>query len=590
MPDLPAQVSDPRRLAAVAASGLMDTPAEAPFDELARLAASLLDAPFAFVTVVDERRCFWKAAIGLPEGGARESPIEESFCQYVIGSSEPHLVPDARSGGLARSPSDEAMGVVAWAGAPIYGSHGDVLGSLCVSDAKPRAWTDRDVAILRGLARAASSEIALRVSLRESEDSAVRARVVQTVTEELDAAIEVRPRAMCLLQALVPRLGDFATVELSRDDRLEMRAVTHSDPAQNAVLEELEIRNFFAKEKDRSKQRIPVKGPAELILTGPERLAEDLRDDPELLALAGRLGPTSYLVTPLVARGESIGCLVLGTGAGRAPLSAEDVEMAEELARHGALSLENARLYEQEREISRTLQRSLLPAKIPDVDGIQFAAAYLPAGDVNLVGGDFYDLFQVGADWVAMIGDVCGKGSDAARQTALYRYSVRALSMSEPDAPPSQVVATLNRLAIAQSTHSQFATLILARLRRTQVGEISAACCVAGHPPAVVIRANGVMDLVRSVGGLVGLSEEAAFGDAHITLGAGDCLVLYTDGITEARRDGEFFGEERLHQLLQGLRGRPPMALVQAIERELESFYGGLSQRDDVAVLAMSVS
>lgn len=173
------RVADPARLAAVAATGLLDTAAEEPFDRLARLASVTLNAPLAFVTVVDEQRSFWKSCIGVDASGSadRQNSVEESFCQYVVGSGAELVVGDAASDPRTReNPSIEGMGVAAWAGFPLRAPGGEVLGSFCVVDTKVRTWTDRDVEILRTLAHAAAGEIALRAA---AERSAALAHTLQ---------------------------------------------------------------------------------------------------------------------------------------------------------------------------------------------------------------------------------------------------------------------------------------------------------------------------------------------------------------------------------------------------------------------------
>lgn len=177
--DIRRRVEDPARLAAVRLTGLLDTPADEPFDRLARLAATTLDAPLAFVTVVDERRSYWKACIGVDARtpGERQNLVEESFCQYVVGSESELVVGDtAGDPRTSDNPSIEAMGVAAWAGFPLRAPGGEVLGSFCVVDTEVRSWSERDVDILRSLADAASGEVALRAA---AERSSALARTLQ---------------------------------------------------------------------------------------------------------------------------------------------------------------------------------------------------------------------------------------------------------------------------------------------------------------------------------------------------------------------------------------------------------------------------
>jgi phosphoserine phosphatase RsbU/P len=195
---------DPRRLAAVRRSGLLDTERESVFDELARAAARLIDAPYAFVTVADERRSFWKAAHGIPDG-TRANAIGDSFCQYVIASRDDLLVDDARLDPLTcDNASIESMGVVAWAGCPLW-FDGEVLGSFCVVDVRPRSWSEHDRDVLRLFSARASDLITL------SPDERLGVRPENGQLETLRASL--RPPALPLDLAF-----DFAAWSCSADD------------------------------------------------------------------------------------------------------------------------------------------------------------------------------------------------------------------------------------------------------------------------------------------------------------------------------------------------------------------------------------
>ncbi|MDQ3409404.1 MAG: GAF domain-containing protein, partial [Actinomycetota bacterium] len=184
--DVPQAISDPRRLDAVHASGLLDTPPEEPFDRLTRLAAAVLDAPLAFATIVDDRRSYWKSCIGVAgEDAPSGNTVEESFCQYVVGSNEALIVDDAASDPRTRdNPSVHSMGVAAWAGFPLRGPDGEVLGSFCVVDTKQRTWSERDVETLRTLAASASGEIALRAAVAQEREARERADTLARTLQE----------------------------------------------------------------------------------------------------------------------------------------------------------------------------------------------------------------------------------------------------------------------------------------------------------------------------------------------------------------------------------------------------------------------
>jgi stage II sporulation SpoE-like protein/GAF domain-containing protein len=189
----------PARLDAVRRTGLLDTGPEEPFDRLTRLACELLGTPFGFVTVVDERRSFWKSCVGITstEVADRQNPVGESFCQYIIATDAAVIIDDARLDPMTKdNPSIESMGVIAWAGFPVRSPDGQVLGSFCVVDSRPRAWQPQDLRTLEVLAHAASGEVALRIAADEAGRAAGRARA---------SAGRYRQLARTMQESLLPR-------------------------------------------------------------------------------------------------------------------------------------------------------------------------------------------------------------------------------------------------------------------------------------------------------------------------------------------------------------------------------------------------
>ncbi|HWH34353.1 MAG TPA: SpoIIE family protein phosphatase [Acidimicrobiales bacterium] len=241
--------------------------------------------------------------------------------------------------------------------------------------------------------------------------------------------------------------------------------------------------------------------------------------------------------------------------------------------------------------LARTLQQSLLPPALPEIPGAELAARYHPAGSGLEIGGDFYDVFRTGRGrWGIVVGDVCGKGAEAARFTALARYTVRAASMTAPG--PAQVLDTLNRAMLRQNDNlsddgvERFATVAYASLRRIG-GRLSLILSSGGHPCALVVRSSGRVEPVAAQGMALGLFPGADLREARISLSAGDSLVLYTDGVTEARTDGVFFGEERLMEELGRRGGSRASELAEALERAVLDHQGG-EAADDIAILVVA--
>ena len=240
--------------------------------------------------------------------------------------------------------------------------------------------------------------------------------------------------------------------------------------------------------------------------------------------------------------------------------------------------------------LARTLQESLLPPDLPDIVGAEVAARYHPAGDGSEVGGDFYDVFQVNdAEWCAVMGDVCGKGAPAARLTALARYTLRSAATRSANVERNLQAtnAALYRQAEIDRPRGEnrFATATIIRFRSDGDG-ITVVAGSGGHPPPLVVRADGTVDTIDCRGTLLGVFEQARFRSASCRLAAGDAVVLYTDGVTEARRADEEFGDARLRQQLRELAGKDAAQIAGAIEQAVHDFQGEIA-RDDVAVLVV---
>jgi sigma-B regulation protein RsbU (phosphoserine phosphatase) len=233
--------------------------------------------------------------------------------------------------------------------------------------------------------------------------------------------------------------------------------------------------------------------------------------------------------------------------------------------------------------LARTLQSTLIPPSPPNLPGLDVSAAYRPAGDGEEVGGDFYDVFQIkSGDWVVALGDVCGKGVEAAVVTALVRYSLRALTVQLDD--PGAVLHALNEILLDDGT-DRFCTVVLVRLRLTDDGWV-ATMSAGGHPLPLHVSEGGAVKPVGRSGSLIGVLPSITAHDTEIRLVPGDVLVMYTDGVTEGRRGQEFFGDERLTDSARGHRAAALPA--ESILGDVLEFQQDTA-RDDIAVVAVRV-
>jgi serine phosphatase RsbU (regulator of sigma subunit) len=249
------------------------------------------------------------------------------------------------------------------------------------------------------------------------------------------------------------------------------------------------------------------------------------------------------------------------------------------------MAIDNARLFETTRHIARTLQASLLPQALPEIPGVRIAGRYRAAATDQEVGGDFYDAFAIGADrWGIVIGDVCGKGPEAAALTALARYTIRALS----DQPPAQVLSRLNDAVLRQgdAISNRFLTAIFAvAQKRDEMLHLELAA--GGHPAPVLVRRDGSVGQVEVGGPLIGVIEEAQYIPASCLLSPGDTMVLYTDGLTDARAPAQLLSSDDVLRMLQDGHGMPADGLAAFLEHEAT---GGEDPRDDIALLVLQLA
>jgi serine phosphatase RsbU (regulator of sigma subunit)/CHASE3 domain sensor protein len=302
---------------------------------------------------------------------------------------------------------------------------------------------------------------------------------------------------------------------------------------------------------------------------------------------AADAGTAAVAALPLIASGDVIGVLAIGFPR---PMAFDPAErdLLEALAAQSAQALARAELYEREHAVAQTLQASLLPRVLPHIPGLDLAAR-LEAGAPGLdVGGDFYDAFALAPDaWGMVIGDVCGKGVEAAALTALARHTVRAAARSEPS--PAAVLEALNRAALAESGPGQFLTAVYAHLVARPGGGFAMALACGGHPPPVVLDAALAPRTLACAGTLLGAIAEPEIVDAELVLEPGDTMLLYTDGLTEAGAPTQMLRTEDVADLLAAARGA---TAAQTAERCLDRALAGAGgvARDDVAVLVAQVA
>jgi serine phosphatase RsbU (regulator of sigma subunit) len=298
------------------------------------------------------------------------------------------------------------------------------------------------------------------------------------------------------------------------------------------------------------------------------------------------LGVASLICVPISDGTDGYGTLTLARQAGSPRFSVADLGLTEELGQHLAVAIRVDRMFRHRSEVAETLQASLLPARLPASEpGLEFASAYIGATQSQEVSGDFYDVFRVPDGWAIAIGDVCGKGQDAAAVTAAARHAIRALAHVKSS--PVDVLAAANDVLVAGDHDERFVTVKLAFLQQSGRGA-QVRLGGAGHPGPAVVRADGRVEIMDGGGLPLGLFGDAQPDHADLELSAGDLLFFYTDGVTEARNAAQQFFEDHLADSLAADVTRTAAQTVRAVQELVTQFSRG-ELRDDVTIVAVKV-
>jgi serine phosphatase RsbU (regulator of sigma subunit)/PAS domain-containing protein len=376
-------------------------------------------------------------------------------------------------------------------------------------------------------------------------------------------------------------MAGWVIMDIERGGQLRRQYVVgpHDEPSQDLA------------KKVRALDPQPGTAPAQVHAAGTTILLAHA-DDAGILGATGDeapllmlLGTTSLLSVPITDNTTIYGALTLARTAGEGPFEVADLGLAERLGQHLGVAIRVDRMFRHRSAVAEALQGSLLPATLPDVPGLDLSAAYLPAGEGLEVSGDFYDVFPVTGGWAITIGDVCGKGQEAAAMTAAARHSIRALAYWNPD--PADVLAKANEVLLAGGYEDRFVTAKLAYLRWD--GDLlRVVLASAGHPGPAVVRPDGRVDVLGGGGMPLGLFPDA---DPHVELlelSPGDLMFFYSDGVTDARSPQMRYFEDQLSDELAGLAGRSAADTARVIQGSVTGFSQD-ELRDDLTILVAKV-
>jgi PAS domain S-box-containing protein len=439
-------------------------------------------------------------------------------------------------------------------------------------------WNLLKAAPLRNDAGELEATIMVIEDITEQKRAEQRSTFLARASEVLASSLDYEQTLRNVAQLAVPQIVDWCAVDLvdADGDRVQV-AVAHADPARLKLAEEL--RSYEPEGLD------PERGLGLVLRTGEPLLYGEISDemllqvavDERHLELLRSVGFRSAVIVPMGIGGRTLGAMTLVSAESARVLDRSDVELAEQIAARAAVAIENSRIYSERSRIAHTLQQSLLPDTLPQIPGYELASLYIPALAGTEVGGDFYDAWEVGNSWIVTVGDVTGKGVEAAALTSLVRHTLRATA--EFVSSPAELLRRLD--AMLKRQRGAVCTALCLRL-----DEDGVTLAVGGHPLPVLLDGDGARD-VGEYGPLLGAFKNAEWSDMALELDDGGTLVMYTDGVTDAvGGEGERFGLGRLQAALNRCRHMSASQVIKNLAAAVEQFRVG-EHADDMAALVL---
>jgi serine phosphatase RsbU (regulator of sigma subunit) len=432
-----------------------------------------------------------------------------------------------------------------------------------------------------GAVLAVLTTVVVHVALERMRAERRRLELLIAATARLDSSLDPQQTLRRIAAVALPELAELCVIDLvDEDGSITTTVAAAIDPRVAARIERTR-----REQRPESRDGHPT---ALAISQRTARVVPDLHEAPGLHAALESAGafesrlmrPRSATVVPMVARGRLLGAMSFVHGERPQP---GQLRVLEDLTGRAALAFDNARLYEERARVAQTLRRSLMPAALPAVAGLDLQSYFRPMGAGSEVGGDFYDVFEDQDSCWMVVGDVCGKGAEAAVLTAFLRHTT--VAYAREGSGPAEVLSRVNRTMLDQAFEGRFATAILARLQFVDRG-VRVTIAAAGHPPALLSRAGGGTQELGDGGTLLGIFPDARIAETSAVLFAGDSLALYTDGLSEAQAPNRFLSSE---EMLDALSETSPESAEDAIGALLGLLDLSQGARDDIAILAVRV-
>jgi len=399
-------------------------------------------------------------------------------------------------------------------------------------------------------------------------------------TANLDTSLDPQQTLRRIAATAVPGLAELCVIDVLGSEGQIATTVAHA--ADRGLAVRVEAMH------EESPPDLHPSGPiAQALESGHARVLEEgsaengaaVADHPHR-ELMRESGYGALAAIPMFARGRMLGVISFLRAA---RFKQPELKLLEDLTGRASLAYDNARLYAERANVAHTLRHSLMPAALPQVPGLQLESFFQPMGAGSEVGGDFYDVFGDGEDTWLVVGDVCGKGAEAAVLTGFLRHTTVAYAREGEG--PASVLERVNDAMLDHDFDGRFATAILVRLRFRDNG-VHVVLAAAGHPAALVTRATGGAEELGACGTLLGVFPDPRIPEAGAVLGPGDSLALYTDGLAEAQAPGRVL---TVDQMIAALSSTPPRSARETIDSLLALVDLRDGARDDIAILAARV-
>ncbi len=566
--------------------------------ELARRAATALDNARLFAELSRTERQLEAVLGNLAEAVTVQAP---DFSLMYVNQAAARLLECRSPDEVLRTPMAEILGrfiALDENGAPF--DYADLPGRHALAGEAP------EPVLMRNISRATGEErwmlvkatpvrdvegnVAMAVNIIEDVTDARRTeyhqRFLAGASKLLSSSLDMDATLERAAWSLVPEIADWCWVDMPDErGRLARRALA-ADATRAAEIETLRdaIEAGGAGADDLGS--VLREGRPRLFGQVDDALLRAWAVDEAALDGLRRRELRSVMVVPLMAGPRVVGLVTMGTDRSGRVLGERELALAREVGIRAGIAVENARLHATRTHIATTLQRSLLPPTLPAVPGMAVAARFRAAGESSEVGGDFYDLFPIDGGWMVIMGDVTGKGPEAAAITSLARYTMRTAAAYEQSA--AGVLQRLNATLVVDPDRRRLCTVVCARIASRPDGVAAISVAGAGHPPPFVLR-DGRADTVALAGPLLGAFEDVSWVETELELAPGQSIVLYTDGVTDTTNAGERFGDERLGDVLARAAQLSPDGIATRVDAALLAFEAG-PQRDDVALLVLQAT